>query len=134
MNINALDSALEGFMQGGQEISITLRDSTTVSGKVKSFDAYVILLAGEPGNMVYRHSILKLTEKLAEIPIERPKPEHRPRPEEKPLRPVRPSPPPRKRPARVSAEPAQQKEPASERSLGTLGEAMQKWLKSQQGK
>lgn len=130
MNINALDSALEGFMQGDQEVSITLRDSTTVSGKVKSFDAYVILLAGEPGTMVYRHSILKLTEKLAERPL----PEHKPRPEERPLRPVRPSPPPRKRPARVSAEPAQQKEAASDRSMGTLGEAMQKWLKSQQGK
>jgi RNA chaperone Hfq len=131
MNINALDSALEGFIQGGREVSITLRDNSTVSGKVKSFDAYVILLAGGQDTMVYRHSILKLTEKLAEMP----KPEHKPRTEERPAPHAKPSPPPRKRPARVSAEPAQQpREAASDKPLGTLGEAMQKWLKSQQGK
>jgi sRNA-binding regulator protein Hfq len=130
MNINALDSALEDFMQGDREVSITLRDNSTLAGKVKSFDAYVILLAGEPGTMVYRHSILKLTEKLTEKLI----PEHKPRAEEKPVRHARPSPPPRRRPARAGAETTQPREAASDKPLGTLGEAMLKWLKSQQGK
>lgn len=136
MNINALDSSLEGFAGKDQEVSITLRDNSTVVGKVKSFDAYIILLADGPGTMVYRHSILKLSEKLPEqktAPAPKPMPE-RPVSQGRPPSMRRPANRPAQRPEMASAPQARPKEAALDKPLGTMGEAMLKWLKSQKGK
>ncbi len=118
MHVNAIDQMLEEYQGGQTDVSITLRDGTVVQGKVKDFDGYVVLMAGGPEQMLYRHSILKLA-KAGEVQRERPAPRPRPEPARKQ--------PPKPRPERQPAKAAQ---PKSE-GFGTLGEAMQKWLESQ---
>jgi len=136
MQPNLLDQTLERHINDHTVVSITLRDRTTVKGRVKDFDAHVILLEGEPEALVYRHSVLKLGSEVAQpVQAER-KPEPRPRraveprPQEqrKPARPRRDT-----RPPRPSApEPRQSSEKEAE-AFNPMSDIMQKWLKSQQG-
>ncbi|HLB25615.1 MAG TPA: RNA chaperone Hfq [Nitrospirota bacterium] len=129
MNVNALDIALEEYLGKNTEVSVTLRDSAMVRGRIKDFDGYVILLSGEPDLILYRHSVLKLTEAVA--------PRVHERVQEKVFQPRRqppPSKPPRKRPAGEQAARPPREQAEKPGQMGTLGEAMQKWLESQKGK
>ncbi len=131
---------LEEYAGSKAEIGITLKDATLVKGYVKSFDGYVILMEGEPGELVYRHSILKLSSSAVAVQPQ-PAPAFR-RPEAPSAMPratmerkfQRPTEPRRKLPPR----PRPERQPESKREekpgqLGTLGEEMMKWLKSQKG-
>jgi len=129
MNVNALDIALEEYLGKNTEVSVTLRDSAMCRGRIKDFDGYVILLSGEPDLILYRHSVLKLTEAVA--------PRVHERVQEKVFQPRRqppPSKPPRKRPAGEQAARPPREQAEKPGQMGTLGEAMQKWLESQKGK
>ena len=121
MHVNALDQMLEEYQGGQTDVSITLRDGTVVSGKVKDFDGYVVLLTGGPEQMLYRHSILKLS-KAGVVERERPAPRTRPTPAPRKPQP-RPRPERERQPAKAPA--------AKAEGFGTLGDAMQKWLESQ---
>ncbi len=79
MNTSPFDEALEGFYSKGAEAAITLKDGSELKGKVKKYDGYVIFLDNGAEMMVYRHSILKLSE--AARPAQRAeKAQARPRP------------------------------------------------------
>ena len=135
MQENALDRMLEKYAGNKAEIGITLKDATFLKGTVKSFDGYVILMEGEPGELIYRHSILKLSSPAAARPQPAPaagRPEAPAMMERKFQRPE--TAPRRSAPARLRPE----RQPESKREekpghLGTLGEEMMKWLKSQKG-
>jgi len=134
MNNNALDIVLEDFAAKGIEAAVTLRDGASLFGRIKRYDGYVILLEGNPEVMVYRHSILKFSEKTAEAVKPAPKPAEQPARPRRPSEPRRQSSAPRRQPPR-SAPVSAREEPAKEPgSLSPMGEAMLKWLKSQQGK
>ena len=135
MQENALDRMLEEYAGNKAEIGITLKDATFLKGTVKSFDGYVILMEGEPGELIYRHSILKLSSPAAHLqPVQTAARPEAPRAiaERKFQRPSaapRRKAPPRPRPER-QPESSREEKPGH---LGTLGEEMMKWLKSQKG-
>ena len=136
MQENALDRMLEECAEKKAEIGITLKDATFIKGIVKSFDGYVVLMEGEPGELIYRHSILKLSSPAAA----------QPQPTQAAVRPEaaraaterkfqRPAAAPRRK---APQRPRPERQPESKREekpghLGTLGEEMMKWLKSQKG-
>ncbi|MBI5696709.1 MAG: RNA chaperone Hfq [Nitrospirae bacterium] len=145
MRTNQFDTALDELAAGKKDTSLTLKDGTTLTGRIKEFDGYVIVLEGEPMRMVYRHSILKLSEAVArkaERPAPRPaerqaqpqRPADRPRTAPSP-RPRQDRPPRERRPEqeRRPAQPARMESPEPPTGSGTMGEAMLKWLKSQKG-
>ena len=130
MQSNTLDELLEDFYKAGNDVSITLRDNTVVQGRVNNFDGYIILLTGEPEQLIYRHSILKVT---AAIPASQPREAREPRPRRQAAQP-QPGRQPRPRPERQPArEPKAREEKAKPEHIGTMGEEMLKWLKSQKG-
>lgn len=118
MHANALDQMLAEYQDGLADVSFTLRDGTVLQGRVKDFDGYVVLLTGEPEQVLYRHSILKFTKA---VPVEKTKAS---------VRPARPTEP-RKRPMPKAEKQPVKPAPAKSEGFGTLGEAMQKWLESQ---
>ena len=136
MQENSLDRMLEEYAGNKAEIGITLKDATFIKGIVKSFDGYVVLMEGEPGELIYRHSILKLSSPAAA----------QPQPAQAAVRPEaaraaterkfqRPAAAPRRK---APQRPRPERQPESKREekpghLGTLGEEMMKWLKSQKG-
>ena len=136
MQENSLDRMLEEYAGKKAEVAITLKDATFIKGIVKSFDGYVVLMEGEPGELIYRHSILKLSSPAAAQPqptqaAVRPE-DARAATERKFQRPAAALW--RKAPQR----PRPERQPESKREekpghLGTLGEEMMKWLKSQKG-
>ena len=136
MQENSLDRMLEEYAGKKAEVAITLKDATFIKGIVKSFDGYVVLMEGEPGELIYRHSILKLSSPAAA----------QPQPAQAAVRPEaaraaterkfqRPAAAPRRK---APQRPRPERQPESKREekpghLGTLGEEMMKWLKSQKG-
>ena len=131
MNSNPFDDTLEDFHSKGTEAAIILNDGSQMKGRVKRFDGYVVFLENDVDVMVYRHSILKLSEAAALERAERqpqPKTERGTAPAPKP----RPKTPPRqKRPPRKEQSfTAPQKEPGG---MSRMGEELLKWLKNQKG-
>jgi RNA chaperone Hfq len=143
MHVNAIDQALEGYASDKTEVEVTLKDGSVVRGRIKNFDGYVIFFNGGSGQMVYRHSLLKIAPATAARVSEtqaRPQPQQidRPRRERfqtKPddrrnVQPQKSSRPPRPKPQERKPQPQAKEESGH---MGTMGEAMLEWLKSQKG-
>ena len=137
MQSNVIETMLDDFASRGEDISITLRDGSSVRGKVDRFDGYVIMLSGVNPQIVYRHSILKL---MPAAQAEQKPAGQRPRASERPERPERreyipraPQPPRTSRPKPGYTDKRPAKEPEKSGDITTMGEAMMKWLKSQKG-
>jgi RNA chaperone Hfq len=134
MNASPFDEALEEFYSKGTEAAITLKDGSELKGRIKKYDGYVIFLDNGAEMMVYRHSILKLSEaarpeQRAEKAQARPRPEPRTAPARMPQNTTAQ----KKRPTRK--EPFQsisQKEPEPG-GISRMGEELLKWLKNQKG-
>lgn len=141
MQGNAIDQALEGYATDKTEVEATLKDGSVVRGKIKNFDGYVVFMDGGNGQMLYRHSLLKIAPAKAESvseaqpqtkPVEKPRRERfQARPDarqnaqqQKSTRPPRPKP--QERRPQVEAQ-------EDTGRIGSMGEAMQKWLQSQKG-
>ncbi len=131
MNSNPFDDSLEDFCSRGAEAALVLKDGSQLKGRIKRFDGYVVFLENDVDVMVYRHSVLKLSEAAA---LERSETQPQPRPEPRtvPAPKPRPKTPPRqKRPPRKEQSfSVQQKEPGA---MSRMGEELLKWLKNQKG-
>jgi RNA chaperone Hfq len=120
MQNNLVDQALEKHFQERSVVNITLRDNTTLQGRVKDYDAYVVLLDTRPDTVVYRHSVLKLEGEVHHKEI-------RPEPRAKEKRISRP-------PVRPSVKPVPKEEPApSQSGFNPMAKELLKWLDSQKG-
>ncbi len=130
MNGNPFDDTLEDLYSRGMEAALMLKDGSRLTGRIKRFDGYVVFLENGVEMMVYRHSILKLSEASAEIAQTEPRPA--PGPGTAPPSKPRPKTPPRpKRPPRREQSPSvRQKEPGA---VSQMGEELLKWLKNQKG-
>lgn len=143
MHVNAIDQALEGYASDKTEVEVTLKDGSVVRGRIMNFDGYVIFTDGGSGQMLYRHSLLKIAPaKAAHVsePLAQPQPQSigKPRrerfqvkpdarqnvPQQKINRPPKPKP--QERRPQVDAQ-------EDTGRIGSMGEAMQKWLQSQKG-
>lgn len=139
MHVNAIDQALEGYASDKTEVELTLKDGSVVRGVIKNFDGYVIFTDGGGSQMVYRHSLLKIAPAMAaRVPDAQAQPAERPRRERfqtKPddrrnVQPQKSNRPPKPRPQERRPQPQPQEESGH---MGTMGEAMLEWLKSQKG-
>jgi host factor-I protein len=131
METNLLDSMLTGYRDRKTAVTFVLQNQARVSGTVRAFDNYVIVLEGPKSEIIYRHAISSLAPSAAAAAArpaapqrtEQPKPALRPqtRPAERPRQRTDKTPP----PAAAAAAPAQQ-------TLNTgMKEGLLRWMQEQ---
>jgi RNA chaperone Hfq len=57
METNLLDRMLDTYLTGRNSVAITLRNKIRLSGRIKAFDSYVIILDGHKQEILYRHAV-----------------------------------------------------------------------------
>lgn len=57
MESNLLDRMLNTYLEAQTPVAITLQNKIRVSGKVKAYDSYVIVVEGQKREIVYRHAV-----------------------------------------------------------------------------
>ena len=98
METNLLDRMLSSYMAEQSPVTVTLQNKIKVSGKIKAFDSYVILMEKPKREILYRHAIssiaLHLQEEVKHAPPAAPRPalSSRPSPVKTPVRPTKPAP------------------------------------------
>jgi len=130
METNLLDRMLSSYMTERSSVTITLQNKIKVSGKIKAFDSYVIMMEKPKREILYRHAIasiaLHLQEEVKYVPAA-PKPAltSKPSPVKTPTRPAKPAAPkprPQQPPAPV----------ASEQNVSTsMKDGLLRWMQEQ---
>ena len=128
METNLLDSMLTAYRDQKTAVTFVLQNRASVSGTVRAFDNYVIILEGPKIEIVYRHAVSSLAPAAAgEAPrpvqqrAEQPKP--LPRPESRPA--SRPRQKPDKTPPKAAASPVEQ-------NINTgMKEGLLRWMQEQ---
>ena len=67
METNLLDRMLSTYQDGQLPVTVTLQNKIRITGKIKAFDSYVIVMEGSKREILYRHAISSLTQ---QAPIE----------------------------------------------------------------
>lgn len=127
METNLLDRMLNVYLAEQIPVTVTLQNKIRVSGKVKAFDSYVIVMEGQKREILYRHAISSLTLAVQEVK------KHQPAP-------IRPTP--QKATARSQKSVAQKPRPAqnpapiflssAEQSINNgMKEGLLKWMQEQ---
>ncbi len=57
METNLLDRMLDMYLTEQTPVTITLQNKIRVSGRIKSFDSYVIIMEGHKREVLYRHAV-----------------------------------------------------------------------------
>lgn len=73
METNLLDRMLNSYHATQTPISVTLQNKIRVSGRIRAFDSYVIVMEGQKREILYRHAISSI-EPLAGEAQKRPAP------------------------------------------------------------
>ncbi len=60
METNLLDRMLNTYLTSQIPITITLQNKIRVSGKIRAFDSYIIMLEGQKREIIYRHAMSSL--------------------------------------------------------------------------
>lgn len=60
METNLLDRMLSSYMAEQSSVTVTLQNKIKVSGKIKAFDSYVIMLEKPKREILYRHAIASI--------------------------------------------------------------------------
>jgi RNA chaperone Hfq len=58
METNLLDRMLDTYLTGRNSVTVTLRNKIRVSGRIKAFDSYVIVMDGHKQEILYRHAVM----------------------------------------------------------------------------
>ncbi len=92
METNLLDRMLDAYQSEQKTVTVTLQNKIRVTGKIKAFDSYVIVLENQKREILYRHAVSCLAAYAADEQ-KRPAPTCKPRPvQAKPATmPVKPS-------------------------------------------
>ncbi|HXY62556.1 MAG TPA: RNA chaperone Hfq [Nitrospirota bacterium] len=61
METNLLDRMLTTYLTEQTAVTVTLQNKIHVSGKIKAFDGYVIIMEGQKREILYRHAIATLS-------------------------------------------------------------------------
>lgn len=77
METNLLDRMLNTYLTEQTQVTVTLQNKIRVSGKVKAFDSYVIVMEGPKREILYRHAISTLSPAVQEE-LKRPPAQQRP--------------------------------------------------------
>ncbi len=57
METNLLDRMLNAYQTEQTAVTVTLQNKIRVSGKIRAFDSYVIVLEGQKREILYRHAV-----------------------------------------------------------------------------
>ena len=126
METNLLDRMLDTYQAGRTTVTVTLRNKIRISGRIKSFDSYVIIMDGHKQEILYRHAVTC----VSLFP-----------PEEHKRQPVTSRPAPAKtaipRPAKIASHKPRQQQPqapapsATESLSNTMKDGLLKWMQEQ---
>ena len=125
METNLLDRMLDTYLTERTSVTITLRNKIRVSGRIKAFDSYIVIMNGHKQEILYRHAITCLS------PLSHEEHDRQPatRPAAAKTAPARPA-------KRASRQPAQPQSPtlstaASESLNNGMKDGLLKWLQEQ---
>lgn len=147
MQTNLIDNTIKEYIDSGTEAGLSLHDGSVVKGRITDFDGYVVIVGSDIPAMVYRHSILKISDAsslmdkkspAAPRPARTDKPapgksgpqparQDRPAPRQKPAPKQRTD----KRPPRPA--PHEKAAPSGDDFANPMAEKLANWLKSQKG-
>ena len=130
METNLLDRMLSSYMAEQSSVTVTLQNKIKVSGKIKAFDSYVIMMEKPKREILYRHAIASIALHLQEAVKPAPT-APRPAVTSKPL--------PAKVPAKTTKPAAQKPRPqqptapvAPEQNISTsMKEGLLRWMQEQ---
>jgi RNA chaperone Hfq len=60
METNLLDRMLTSYLTEQTPVTVTLQNKIRISGKLKAFDSYVIVMEGPKREIIYRHAVSSL--------------------------------------------------------------------------
>lgn len=60
METNLLDRMLNEYQSLQTPVTVTLQNKIRVSGKIRAFDSYVIIMEGHKREILYRHAVASL--------------------------------------------------------------------------
>jgi RNA chaperone Hfq len=72
METNLLDRMLDTYLAEQTSVIVTLQNNIHVSGRIKAFDSYVIVVEGQKREIVYRHAVSSITTNTASEQKRRP--------------------------------------------------------------
>jgi RNA chaperone Hfq len=61
METNLLDRMLDTYLAGRTPVTVTLQNTVRVTGKIKAFDSYVIVMENQKQEIVYRHAVSSIS-------------------------------------------------------------------------
>ncbi|MFA5072793.1 MAG: RNA chaperone Hfq [Nitrospirota bacterium] len=68
MEGNLLDTILHTHLENKTTVAITLHNKIRLTGTVKAFDSYILILESQKMELVYRHAISSITA-LDQVPV-----------------------------------------------------------------
>ena len=73
METNLLDKMLSSYLSQMTPVTIVLQNKNRISGKIRMFDSYVIIVENQRKEIVYRHAISSLAPAQHVHPIQQPR-------------------------------------------------------------
>ncbi len=61
METNLLDRMLDTYQTERTSVTVTLRNKIRISGRIKAFDSYVIIMNGQKQEILFRHAVTSLS-------------------------------------------------------------------------
>ena len=61
MEANLLDRMLSTYQEAQVSVTVTLQNNIRVSGRIRAFDSYVIMMEGQKREILYRHAVASLS-------------------------------------------------------------------------
>lgn len=120
---------LDTYLTGRTSVTVTLRNKIRVSGRIKAFDSYVIIMDGHKQEILYRHAVTCVS------PL--PQEEHKRQPaSSRPAPPAKTAPP---RPEKSASHQPRQTQPqpqalspsATENLNNSMKDGLLKWMQEQ---
>ncbi len=126
METNLLDRMLDTYLTGQTPVTMTLQNKIRVSGRIRAFDSYVIVMEGQKREIVYRHAVSCIS------PAGNADQKRRP-PAARPLLAKTPAPRPVKPAAQIrTAQPQTTPAPKEEQSINSsMKDGLLKWMQGQ---
>jgi len=136
METNLLDKMLGSYIARKAPVTIVLQNNYRVSGRIRTFDSYVIVMENQKNEIVYRHAVSSILPAMA---AEQPHP-----PREQRAEPARPAPKPapktanypkqtaaKGRPSRPAPKPAAAAATSETGLTNSMKEGLLRWMQEQ---
>jgi len=127
METNLLDRMLSTYLASQTPITVTLQNKIRVSGRIRAFDSYVIVVEAQKREIVYRHAVSCISPSLPEDQ-KRPAPAPRPAQTRPAARPVQTS---HQKPRQPQHQPALSATAGDSSINNSMKEGLLKWMQGQ---